>query len=286
MSFLSQPVGLRRRAEQTASELAGRGVELPVIVAEVLEAVEDQIDREATTAVPPRGRSFWGAMATAILWGAATDVLLLLFGPSGGGHVPVLKLCFCIGVMTWAVFFGVVAGGHKVRDRRVVGAVVRREAVARVSADAARRVWSRQVPGSWQPLGPEPDLLMRVDDSVTTAWLRRFAVAPGAALALVVDGTMTSLRQSVRAAHGIPVVLFVAAPGFFVDEARTLADLVGMALFAAAPDGLHSMSDVASSVLRGLQDPNATQPPGDAIVTAWKAVEARVVAEPISGPRA
>lgn len=286
MSSLGQPVGLRRRAEQGASELAGRGVELPVIVAQVLEAVEDQIVREATTAVPPRGRSFWGAMATAMVWGAATDVLLLLFGPSGGGHIPVLKLCFCLGVMTWAVCFGVVAGRHKVRDRRVVGAVVRREAVARVSAEAARHVWSRQVPGSWQPLGAEPDLSVTVDDPVAAAWLRRFGVSYDAALAQVVDGSMDSVRRSVRAARGLPVVLFVAAPGVFADEARTMADLVGMALFAAAPDGLHSMSDVASTVLRGLRDPGATRPPGDAIVSAWQAVEARVVTEPISGPRA
>ncbi len=262
------PADLRQEAWDTAATLASQGLELPVVVSKVLYAAGPRIDLEAAKAVPPRGRTFWVTMATALVWVVAVYLTFVVF-ESGGTHaVPALKLAIYIGVLVWAVGFGVVAANHKVRERRGRVGAARRAVVEELARDAARRVWASQVAGSWQPLGPAPVGPAAVADTAPAAWLRRFGSAPGDAVPLLVDGTKDALLAALRSHPGRLVVPFVREPGFFSDAARELAEEFGIALFVFGRSGLVAMSGVASAVLKAYQSAE-DRGPAEELARAW-----------------
>ena len=260
---------MRQQAWDTAAELATQGVDLPSIVSRVLYAASPRIDQETVRAVPSRGRTFWATMATALVWVVAVYVTFSVFESAGTHAVPALKLTIYLGVLVWAVGFGIVAANHKVRERRTRVGAAKRAALEQLARSAAAHVWASEVPGAWQPLGPAP-VWSASDETMPTAWIRRLGLAPGQASAALVDGTEGALRRLLRSPDGTPVVLFVGEPGFFTDDARDLADAAGVALFVAGRPGLVAMSAVASSVLAAYRQGGQTSP-ADLLTRAWAA---------------
>lgn len=267
----SPPEKLLQQVWDDAARMAQRGVALGEIVSKAVVTSGPQVDAELVLAIPSRGRTFWASLGKALAWGAAAEFSLLVIGSLGARPVPVLKFAIFGGVLIWAVAFGVMAGNHRVRDRRSSIGAARLAEVERVARDAAGHVWETQVPGKWHPLGPAVDTALDVDQAAPAAWLRRFGVAADDAIGSLVDGTAQSLRDRVRAGRGTPVVLFVRDPGVYTDEARSMADVYGVALFVAGRQGLHAMSHVASLVLRAYQNPASTEGPVRVLLAEWSA---------------
>ena len=265
---LIPPPSARQEAWDTAAQLASQGLALPVIVDKVLYAASPRIDAETAKAVPARGRTFWVTMATALVWLLAVYITFLVFESAGTHAVLALKLAIYCGVLLWALGFGVVAGNHKVRERRVRVGAAKRAAVERLAKDAARHVWASEIPGSWEPLGPAP-VWSTADKDLPTGWWRRFGGAPGEAVPLLVDGSESAVRSAVAAHRNAPVVLFLREPGTFPDGAREFADDSGIALYIAGRDRLLPMSAVASSALQAYERPAGTDSPAQVVLRAW-----------------
>ncbi len=243
------------------------------IVAAALDTAGPRIEAESLRDIPAHGRTFWWSMAKAVGWGLAVLTSLLVIGSFGARPVPILRVAIYLGVSIWTVAFGVIAGNQKVHERRVREVATKRAEVERVAQDAARYVWADQVPGDWQPLGPPPEALSPHDERVPTAWLRRFGLADGQAVAAVVDGTGPALRQAVAAARGLPTVLFLPVPGCYSDEAKSVADACGIALFVVGRLGLQAMSQPAAKALKAYLDPASSAGPGGELLAGWVAAE-------------
>lgn len=267
----SPPEKLLQQVWDAAAKMAQRGVPLGEIVSKAVATSGPQIDAELVLAIPSRGRTFWASFGKALAWGAAAEFSLLVVGSLGARPVPLLKFAIFSGVLIWAIAFGVMAGNHKVRDRRLSAGAGKLAEVERIAQDAAGHVWATQIPGKWQPLGPAVDTALAVDPAVPAAWLRRFGVAADEAIGSLVDGSVQSLRDRVRAGRGTPVVLFVRDPGVYTDEARAVADVYGVALFVAGRQGLHAMSHVGSLALRAYQNPASTEGPVRVLLAEWAA---------------
>ncbi len=256
---LIPPPSARQEAWDTAATLASQGLELPTIVSKVLYAASPRIDQEAAKAVPARGRTFWVTMATALVWVVAVYVTFVVFESAGTHAVPALKMAIYFGVAVWALGFGILAANHKVRERRTRVGTAKRAALESLAQDAAQHVWSSEVPGNWQPLGPAPSWSTN-DADLPGAWLRRFGAAPGAVAGVLVDGSAAALRSAVRLHPGVPVALFVREPGTFSDETRELAEAAGTALFVIGRAGPVPMSPVASAALAAYQRASSGSP--------------------------
>ena len=114
----SPPSRLFQQIWDAAATRASQGEPLAQIQAAAVEFAGPRIDAEATRTVPAHGRAFWWSMSRSIGWGAAAVGLLLVVGSFGGRPVPALKVAIFLGVLLWAVFFGVFAGNQRVRERR------------------------------------------------------------------------------------------------------------------------------------------------------------------------
>jgi hypothetical protein len=263
------PRQVRQEVWDAAATLADHGFALPAIVSKVMEAAGPQIEAQSVLEIPPHGRTFWASMAKALAWGLAADLGLLVAESVGARPVPAVKLTIYLGVVIWSLVFGVVAANNKVRQRRVRLSNENRALVERLAQEAARFVWSSEVPGDWRPLGPSPEGLAAIDETVPTAWLRRFGVATGQMVGALSDGSEQSLRRSIRSARGLPVAAFVAEPGVFADPARRLADDCGVALFTVGGAGLHPMSEVASATLDAYGDRHTVESPAGQLLSGW-----------------
>jgi hypothetical protein len=252
------------------------GEPLAQIQAAAVDFAGPRIDAEAARTVPAHGRVFWWSMSRSIGWGAAAAGSLLVIGSFGARPVPVLKVAIFVGVLLWAVGFGLFAANQRVRERRRRIRDDQRGEVSRLAQEAARYVWAAEVPGDWQPLGPDPEATAGNDMTLPTAWLRRFGATDADAVGRFVDGTEASVRRAVGAARGAPVVLFVAEPGFFTDHARGVADACGIALFVVGRIGLLPMSRAASDAIRTYRDPTAIGGPVGGLLSSWaKAAKTR-----------
>ena len=263
------PSRLLQQVWDGAARQATDAAPLSAIVAGALDTAGPRIQAESLRAVPAHGRSFWWSMAKAVGWGLAAVGSLLIVGSLGARPVPILKVAIVLGVLVWAVFFGVIAGNQRVRDRRAREVWARRTEVERVAQEAARYVWAHQVPGSWQPLGPPPEGSSPSDEGLPTAWLRRFGVVDGQALGFLIDGTEGGLRRAVEAGRGVPAVLFVPVPGSYSDAAKSIADECGVALFVVGRLGLQSMSSAASRALKAYLDPASSAGPAGELLAGW-----------------
>jgi hypothetical protein len=276
----ASPTDRTARLQQVWDSAAGmalRGVPLADIVSRLVDISGPEIERESIVDVPARGQAFWASMAKSLAWGLAAEIALLFIGSLSPQPLPALKVIICAAVMVWAVAFGALAANGRVREIRRQAIAAKRKGVERLARDAAGQVWSAQVPGQWKPLGPAVKAAApgvtpgrtTAGDGAPTAWLRRFGVDAGEAAGFLVDGTSESVQRRVQASGGLPVVLFVLAPGFFEDDARTYADRCGVALFVIDSDRLHAMSPVASAVQKTYADPTGTQGPVKDILAGW-----------------
>lgn len=271
-----QPVPRTARLQQTWDSAAGmafRGLDLADIVARLLDISSPEIERESVVDVPARGRAFWGSMAKSLAWGIAAEVALLFIGSLNTAPLLVLKVIICVGVIVWAIAFGALAANGRVREMRRRAITAKRKGVERLARDAAGQVWAAQVPGKWRPLGPPVKAVQsrtgRSDDMSATAWLRRFGVDVGEAVAVTVDGTAASVDQAILNSRGLPTVLFVAEPGYFSDDARIQAERCGVALFVLGAGRLHAMSPAASAALKAYADPGGTAGPVRELLAEW-----------------
>jgi hypothetical protein len=260
---------MRQETWDLAALLADRGTELPAIITQVLEVAGPQIEAQSVLEIRPHGRTFWSSLARVVAWGIVADLGLLVAESLGARPVPVLKVAIYAGVLLWALGFGVIAGNSKVHQRRNRVGSTNRVLVERLAQAAAHYVWAAQVPGDWQPLGPVPIGGLSQGDTAASAWLRRFGVPPAAVIGLIVDGTLAGLSKAIRDHPGVPVALFVQEPGVFTDEARSAADLDGIALFVVGAEGLHAMSAVASSTLRAYRSGSGRAGPKEELLRGW-----------------
>ena len=263
------PSRLLQQIWDAAASRASRGEPLTQIQAAAVEFARPRIDAESMRSVPSHGRAFWWSLSRSIGWGAAALGSLLIIGSFGARPVPALKVAIFLGVLLWAVGFGVFVGNQRVRDRRRKIRDTQLVEVARLAQEAARYVWAAQVPGDWQPLGPTPEAGAGDDRMLPTAWLRRFGVTAADAVGTFVDGTEPSVRRAIGTARGVPVVLFATEPGFFTDDARAVADACGIALFVVRRTGLQPMSRAASDAIRNYRDPAASGGPVGGLLASW-----------------
>ena len=268
MSPLIPPPSARQEAWDTAAQLAADGLALPVIVSKVVYAASPRIDQETGKAIPARGRTFWVTMATAMAWMIAVYLTFLFFDSTATHAVAGLKVAIYLGVLVFAVGFGIVASNDHVRERRTRVRTAKRAEVERIAQDAAQHVWSSEVPGVWRPLGPAP-VWATVDSVLPTAWWRRFGGASGTALPVLVDGSEPAVRGAIAANHGVAVVFFVREPGTYGDRVREWADVAGIGLFVVGRAGLVAMSSVATAALRAYQRSGGTDSPAEVLLRGW-----------------
>jgi hypothetical protein len=242
------PSTLAQQTWDRATARAADGAELAVLQREAVEFAGPRIDAETTAAVPPRGRTFWLSVCKSLLWAVAVDVTLLMF--ESGHPLPGLTTLICVSAVVLAAGFGVIAGNHRVRQRRIRHGELRREGIRRLAARAARAVWAAQVPGRWDPAGPVPR------QGTGRQWLARLGDDTGAVAA--VDGWRLP-------GTGAPVACFLPDPQHFPDRIRDAADARGVPLFVVGQDVLYPMSAAASEVWEAYLSPATEQPPASLI---------------------
>ncbi|GGL93456.1 hypothetical protein [Nakamurella endophytica] len=260
-----------QRAWDTAAALAAAGRDRPSVVADVLDVVSRDIDDEVARQVPRRGRVFLLAVAQALAWGVLADVLLLLVGSTGWRSIPWLTTALCVVVLLWSLGFGVVAGRNRVHGRRIRVSHAQQEMFRRIASGACLQVWASQVPGRWQPCGPEPDAGRPVQ-SAGRAWLDRFGDEFADVAVTVASGSANRLAP-VLAVPG-PVAVFVPDGADVDPSAVALAESAGAGIFLVRGARLEPGTTAARDVLAAYRSAANTRPPVGILHDAWRSAHA------------
>ncbi len=255
-----------QRVWDDAALLAHRGQPLTEIVSRMVDNTSPDVSAGVLAAVPRYGRTFWVSMIKTLL-AAAVMIGLLLFMKSFARPLPGLTAVLCTVIGIVAVAAGTMAGRQRVRNRRLSMGTTQRATVSRVAAEAARAVWTAEVPGSWAPSGPPPDGSLTAR-AVPQAWLRRWGDDGADVPAVTVSGAITDLRAALARQHG-PVVVFVRGSG--VDpEMRSIADERGLAVFRLSGAAVTPASATAEAVWSAYRSAETITPPAELFRQRWQ----------------